>query len=102
MAPSSSGDFDGAQPAHDEALLAVDHHTAAGVGVVGLDGVDDLLEGEAVFGELGRVEQDLELGGFPAEGGDIRHPEDLLELRHHDPFLELLEARWPRIFDSSV
>src|SRR5262249_33475256 len=56
---------DQADAADDIALLAADDDAAAGIGVVGLDGSDDLGERHVVLRELGRLDNQLELRGFP-------------------------------------
>ncbi len=89
-------------PAYDDPLLAGHQHTAASVRVVGGDRVLDVPESEAVFVELRRIDDQLELHGLAPEQrhvGDARH---LLELREDYPVLQILELPRPLCGDSSV
>ena len=72
------GTVDLAEGADVDVLIAELEVVAAGVGVGGLDGVDDLRERDAVAEELVGVGLDLVLARGAAEGGDVDDAGNLL------------------------
>ncbi len=74
-----------------DALIAEGEIVAAGVGVAGLDGVDELGEGDAVGEELVGVGLDLILARGAAEGGDVDDAGDLFDLTSDEPVLSGLD-----------
>ncbi len=73
------GVVDLAEGADVDVLVAELEVVAAGVGVGGLDGVEDLREGDAVAEELVGIGLDLILARGAAEGGDVDDAGDLFE-----------------------
>ena len=70
-----------------DALIAEGEIVAAGIGVAGLDGVDELGEGDAVGEELVGIGLDLVLTRGAAEGGDVDDAGDLFDLTSDEPVL---------------
>ena len=68
-----------AQTAHHHALFAAHNHTAAGIHVVRRNGILDVFQCEVVFGELGRINEHLELVVLTAERVDADHAGHRLE-----------------------
>ena len=82
---------DEADAAHDQRVLPVTDVAAAGVGVVGADRVEDLLEGEVVGAQPRRVEGDLVLLDAAAPGDDVHDARNAAELALEHPVLERLQ-----------
>ncbi len=80
---------DQADAADDETLVAARDAAASGIGVVIVDGVDDIGDAEAVVLELPGIEIELVLGGEAAEVGVVDHARNRLQRRNHDPALDL-------------
>jgi hypothetical protein len=85
------GRLDEADAADGEGVLPAGDVAAAGVGIVGGHGVEDLLEGEVVAAQPPRVDGDLILLDAAAPGDDVHHARDLPELALEDPVLERLQ-----------
>ena len=77
-----------ADAADHVAELAAIENAAAGIGVVGVDRVGDVLERQIEAHELLRIELELELGGEAAEIGDVGDARHLLQRRDHRPELD--------------
>ena len=74
-----------------DVLIAEGEIVAAGIGVAGLDGVDELGEGDAVGKELVGIGLDLILARGAAEGGDVDDAGDLFDLTSDEPVLSGLD-----------
>ncbi len=90
--PADLRDDDGAdlrqsvdQPdaADDVALIAARHAAAAGIGVVVVDGVDDIGDAESIVLQLPGIEIELVFGGEAAEIGVIDHAGHRLQRGNH-------------------
>src|SRR2546428_631426 len=80
-----------ADSAHHERVLALADVGAAGVGVVGGDGLEHLLEGHVVGAQALGIHDDLVLLDAAAPGDDVGHTGHLAELALQDPVLVGLE-----------
>ena len=78
-----------ADAADHVALIAARDAAAAGVGVVVVDGIDDVGDAEAVVLQLLGIEIELVFGGEAAEIGVIDHAGNGLQRRNHHPALDL-------------
>ena len=78
-----------AHAADHVALVAARYPAAAGVGIVVVDGIDDIGDAEAVVLQLLRVEVELVFGGEAAEIGVIDHAGNGLQRGDHRPALDL-------------
>ena len=83
--------LDHADAAHGQRVLTPGDVGAARIGVVGGDGVEDLLEGEAVGAQARRVQRDLVLLDAAAPGNDVGDTRHLEELALEHPVLQGLQ-----------
>src|SRR5690242_16382376 len=65
------GGFEEAEAAHVVKLAALGEESAAGVGIIGGESVEDLDDGQVIAVEAGGIEQDVVLHGRPAETGVV-------------------------------
>src|SRR5580692_1707286 len=80
--------FDEPEAADVIKLAALRVKAAAGIGVVGREGVQNLNDGQVIVVELNGVEQDVILHGGAAEAGVIGHARDAAIGALNDPGLE--------------
>jgi len=83
--------LDHADAAHGERVLTPRDIGAAGVGVVGGDGVEDLLEGQVVRAQPHGIDGDLVLLDAAAPRDDVGHAGHLEELALQHPVLQRLQ-----------